>query len=182
MSTILDIVGSALIGGLLLLSILRLNLSYTSSSYSQQADLAIQTNLKTVTDIIDNDFRKIGYRATGTKIIRADTSSIVFWADIDNNGSVDSVRYFLSNTAAVSGTVNPNDRILYGLANNQAAEGGNMGVIRFFLIYYDSSNAVTSNLNAIKSIKVQLSVQSPSQIGGQYSSAYWEGLYRPRNL
>jgi hypothetical protein len=171
-----------IIGGLLFLSLMKLNGSYTNNAYLQQTALTAQTNVKAVSDVIDYDFRKIGYRRTGTKIITADTSTFTFWSDIDNNGSVDSVRYFLSSTSTLANTPNPNDRILYRLVNSQSTAGGNMGVIRFRLTYYDSLNAVTSTLSAIRAIKVQMTVQSPYPINGEYSTAYWEALFRPRSL
>ena len=59
MASIIDILGSSFIGGLLLLLMLKLNLFVNSSSVTSDNELKLQQNSKTLAEIINYDFRKI---------------------------------------------------------------------------------------------------------------------------
>ena len=140
-----DIIGSIIIGGILLTIAWRLNDAATERTYNNTGELSMQQNLATIAQIIEHDFRKIGYCADWNKIpdpskalTYADTSSIKFLTDLDNDGNVDSVRYYLGPTSELSSTPNPRDRILYRVENNETPVGSNLGVTKFYMIYYDA--------------------------------------------
>jgi len=59
-NVILDIIGSVIIGGILILSIFRVNNSSTEDLYRGSGNLVAQTNLATVVQILETDFRRIG--------------------------------------------------------------------------------------------------------------------------
>jgi type II secretory pathway component PulJ len=82
-STLLDILGSIIIGGILLTIAFRLNGAATEKTYNNSGELSLQQNLSTIAQIIENDFRKIGYCADCNKlpdpskaILSADTSKL----------------------------------------------------------------------------------------------------------
>lgn len=60
-STLLDIIGSMIIGGILLSITMRLNDAATEKTYNNSGELSMQQNLATVAQILEKDFRKIGY-------------------------------------------------------------------------------------------------------------------------
>ena len=104
-STILDIIGSVIIGGIVLVSLLNTNTNAVQNTYSYGADVIVQQNMAALVDTIDSDFRKIGYSSILTTvlnptkvIISADTSTIKFLSDVNNNGTIDTVYYYLGTT------------------------------------------------------------------------------------
>lgn len=146
-STMLDVVGSFFIGGILLIMALRLNASGMETSTVYNSNLILQQNLTTLVQMIEHDFRKIGYCRDWKKIpdpskaIRiADSSRFRFWTDADNNGTVDSLTYFIGPTSELTDTPNPRDRYLYRQVNNGTPVPMNLGVTQFSLRYRDAEN------------------------------------------
>ena len=66
MSNLLDIFGSVVIAGMLFMLIVKLNLFSSQTSYTSDNELQLIQNTKTLAEIIDYDFRKIGYKYDGT--------------------------------------------------------------------------------------------------------------------
>lgn len=183
MSSLLDIIGSFIIGGLLLLMILSVNTNMHQMSFEDRLELSIQENLYELTAEIDYDFRKMGYGVQNGSlaIIRADSNSISFWADLDNNGTLEQVAYRLGPVSEVSGTENPNDRILHRLINGRSV-GGSLGIVEFRLALYDIGGAQTWDTKVVKSLDYYIALESPYPIDGVYARSVWNGTVRPRNL
>lgn len=186
-STILDILGSMLIGGILLSITLRLNDAATSKTYNNSGELSLQQNMVTVAQIIENDFRKIGYCADWNKfpdpskaIVSAGESSIKYLTDIDYDTNMDSIRYFLGPTSELLSTPNPRDRMLYRVLNNQAPVSSNLGVTQFRMVYFDTLGDTLflpiTNPALIASIEINLTVESVAAYDTAYSSAFWRQI------
>ena len=58
-NVILDIVGSSIIAGIIMLSIFRLNNNSTEDLYRGTSNLSAQTNLATVVEILEADLRRM---------------------------------------------------------------------------------------------------------------------------
>ena len=58
-TTILDILASIIIGGILMMITWRLSDAATEKTYNNSGELSLQQNLATVAQILENDFRKI---------------------------------------------------------------------------------------------------------------------------
>ena len=186
-STLIDIIGSTIIGGLLLLILLRMNATAVQNNYDYNGERIVQQNLVDVVRLIEYDFRKIGYcngytnlPKQSTAIIHADSSSITFLTDVPTtsnpygDGVVDTLKYYLGSTSQLTSTPNPNDRILYRVVNHNAAAGSNLGVTQFKLTYYDSDGDIMTNLPAsppfgIASIQIDVAVENPAAYGNNYS-------------
>ena len=190
MAVIIDILGSTFIGGLVLLLILKLNLFATSNGVSSDNELRLQQNAKTLAEIINYDFRKIGYHASGIKIIQADSNKIKYLADFDRNGTVDTVSFYVSDSTKATGTENPRDIVLYRRINGNEYGGPSLGLTKIKFTYLDQNNIVTNVLANIKYIKVELWVESTiREMDSQfvnpnhpYIFTYWEMKINPRNL
>jgi len=78
MASLIDILGSSFVGGLLLLLLLKLNLFANSSGVTSDNELKLLQNAKTLAEIINYDFRKIGYEYDSTAIAIADSNHIKF--------------------------------------------------------------------------------------------------------
>lgn len=184
MSSYINLIGSIIIGGLLFLMINRFNSSLGQNSKEQVLNSITMENSTSITKLIEFDFNRMGLRVsmTNNSVIQADSNRITFLSDIDDNGVVDTVRYFVSNTDIVTSTVNPRDLILYRLVNNQAQKDAAMGVTRFHVRYLDRSGYDTTDLSQIKTFVITLRVESTAPYDQQYPSFYWQTRITPPNL
>ena len=193
-STLLDILGSTIVGGLLLMILLRLNNAAVQNTYTYGGDLIVQQDLVSVVDLIEYDFRKIGYCKDWTKIpdpskaiIAAGTNSITYLTDDNNDGVVDTMHYYTGPVSELSQTPNPRDRLLYRVLNSEPAKSANMGITQFKMTYYD---ALGNKLNfpitvpsAIYTMQIDITVENSSAYAEQYSSAFWRQIrLAARNL
>ena len=186
-STLIDILGSIIIGGIILTILLRLTDSAAEKTYNYGGELSLQQALVTVAQIIEHDFRKMGYCAipdsfpdASKAIIYADSSSIKFYSDINNNGSMDSIRYYLGSTSELAGTPNPRDRMLYRVVNNEVAKTSNVGVTQFYLTYFDeygdSIPLPITTPRLIRSFEINVQVENSYAYDNKYSSAFWRQI------
>lgn len=146
-SSLLDIIGSSLVGGLLFIMGLRLNASANETSAVYSTNYILQKNMTALVGILEEDFRKIGYCKDWKKIpdpsraIRtADSTTIRFWTDIGNDGTLDSITYYIGQASELASTPNPWDCYIYRQENNETALRMNLGVTRFSVKYYDALN------------------------------------------
>ena len=182
MTYLFDVLGSIVIGGIILTMILGFNTNITEKSVTQMFNSIVQSNLTTVTNILENDFRKMGYFVFDSlKIMLADTNKIIFKADLDNNRTIDTVGYYLSNTKDPT-CVNPRARVLYRTTTNQGVQSIHLGITYFRLWYFDNQGFPTTNLDQINSIKVAFNVESTAPYDTIYTGAYWERIIKPKNL
>jgi len=189
MATWLDIVGSFIIGGIIILILVNLNLFINSSSQENLYTNIVQESLSTTSEVLEHDFYRIGSAVSGSKIALADSNAIMFYGDVSDSGKIDTVYYYLGSTTQLSATPNPNDRIMYRVANN-ATPLPTTTVNEFKLVYYDSAGTELSYaalVNAtqrdkIKSLEIYLKVESPQSVDGVYQAAEWQRKIFPKNL
>jgi hypothetical protein len=178
-STIFDIITSAVVAGLLFLMALRLNAQTVETNAIYQNNANLQSSLVALVDIVESDFRKIGYCKDFTKIsppniaiVSADSNSIKFLTDIPSSptdlgdGVVDTITYYTGNTGG-----NPNNRLerpLYRVVNGKSAQGWSLGVTRFGLRYYnalgDTLPFPISDPKLIYTLEVNMSLQSAAPL------------------
>lgn len=186
-SSLLDIIGSIIIGGILMSIVFRLSDAATEKTYNNSGELTLQQNISTVAKIIEHDFRKIGYCADWNKlpdpskaILLADTSRLKFLTDIESDGNLDSIYYYLGPTSELTATPNPRDRILYRVVNNESPVQSNLGITRFFLVYYDVLGDTVylpiTNCGLISSIEINVTVENVAAYDTSYSKAYWRQI------
>ena len=186
-STLLDILGSIIIGGILLTIVFRLNGAATEKTYNNSGELSLQQNLSTIAQIIEHDFRKIGYCADWNKlpdptkaILLADASGIKYLTDIEPDGNLDSIHYYLGPTSELLGTENPRDRILYRIVNGENPVQANLGVTQFYMVYYDALGDTVylpiANYGLISSIEINVTVENVAAYDTSYSKAYWRQI------
>ncbi len=186
-STILDILGSIIIGGIIMSIVFRLSDAAAEKTYNNSGELSLQQNLSTVAQIIEHDFRKIGYCADWNKlpdptkaILFVDTSAIKFLTDIEADGELDSIYIYLGPASELSATENPRDRILYRVVNDEAPVQSNLGITQFYMVYYDALGDTIylpiSNNGEISSIEINLTVENVAAYDENYSKAYWRQI------
>lgn len=190
MSTLLDIITATFIGAILILMIIGITFYIENSSREITNANIAQMNVKEIAEVMDYDLYKIGFRASGSKILIADSTHLVFLSDIDNNGKVDTLEYVLGSPNELTSTPNPADRILYRVINNAPKRGSNLGVVDFKFIYYDSTNSKLNysslvsqtQRDRIKAIGYYVKVESVFPVEGYYPGAELKKTIRPKNL
>jgi hypothetical protein len=199
---ILDVIGSFILFGWLLLSTIRVGTANSENMQSYGGELLVQENLVEITKLLEYDFRKIGYCKEPNRlpdptkaIVLADSTRIKFLTDVDLTGSgpdgfVDSVYYYLGPTSELASTTNPRDRMLYRVVNTDAPKGANLGVTSFLLRYFDGqgnligSPVTGANLQKIQTIQISIIVENTvaaeitetAPVNQQYSSAFWQQM------
>ena len=193
-STLLDILGSIIIGGLVLQILFRVNTSATSNLYTNNSEANVQSAMISVGSVLEEDFRKIGYCKDWTKIpdptkaiLFADTSSIKFLTDLNNDGNVDTLSYYLGPASELLNTPNPNDRLLYRVANSDAPKSSNVGITEFKITYFDSFGNILSTPvtppSQIQKMQIDIMVENTEPIDSTYVVAFWRQLrLTARNL
>lgn len=190
MAVIVDILGSSFIGGLILLLILKLNLFASSNGVSSDNELKLQQNAKTLAEIINYDFRKIGYGCDSVAIAIADSEKIGFYSDIYRGGTVNNIEYYASDSTKATGTENPRDIVLYRKVDGVEQGGPSLGLTKIRFSYFDESGVKTQVLADIRYIKVELWVESTIRemdnpfvrSDHPYLFTYWEMTINPRNI
>jgi len=155
-SVLIDIAGSVILGGILMLTLFRMNDNATRNTYNFSGELTLQENLVTTGEVLEYDFRKIGYcedplqlpHPEQDAILYADTSNIKFLTDLlitpygdpnpSGDGTLDTIQYYLGPASELSGTPNPNDKMLYRVVNG-VSTGVNLGITQFRIRYYRDS-------------------------------------------
>lgn len=186
-SVILDLLGSTIVGGILLMTLFRVNGTAVENNYTGNGELIAQQNLATIVQILETDFRRIGYCADWQKIpdptlsiLEVDSSMIKYLTDVDADGNVDTVKYYLGPTTELLSTANPRDRFLYRVVNDEKPVGVNLGVTGFKMEFFNTLGSKLSfpisNPGSIYSMQVDITVEDISAYNEQYSTAYWRQI------
>ena len=152
-TTLIDILGSMFIGGLLILTALNMNDSATKNTFQSQENLTVQQNMTSIIQNLQWDFRKIGYCTDPTQIsdpkyfiLFGDSDSVVFRADMFDSGHTDTVYWYLGNIIP-----GPNPRIRQlcrRVGQFGVVDSANLGVTEFSLVYYDLCDSVMKKVVA----------------------------------
>lgn len=193
-NVILDIMGSMIIGGILLITLFRMSDQATERTYNQKGDLTVQQNVAAVVRVLEYDFRKIGYCKDWKQIpdptkaiVSADAEKIKFLTDVDRNETVDTLSYYAGPTSELIYTANPRDRFLYRVVNNETPVKVNLGVTHFKLVYFNSAGAEiptpVDSPGEIQSIQISLAVEDIDAYDQKYSQTFWRQMrLSSRNL
>jgi len=182
MNILLDLMGSTIICGLIVSMIINFNVFQSNSIFSSDSELQLQQNAKTLAEILNHDFRKIGYRYDNTAFVEADSERISFYSDVDRDGNIELVTYMLGDTTEVSGTTNPRDRILRRIVDNDTISGPSLGLTKAKFSYFNGSGVETTNLSEIQYVKAELWIETIEQVKDGFPFTYWELTINPRNL
>jgi hypothetical protein len=186
-SDIIDLAGSMLVGGLMMLIIFRTSDSAAENVYNNGGELILQRNLAVTAEVLENDFRKIGYCSNWSKIpdpsksiLQADSNKIKFLTDVDSDGDVDTMHYYLGPASALVQTSNPRDRLLYRVINNETPAGINLGVTQFKMLYFnplgDTIAFPITMPSEIYTMEINITVENTEAYDQKYSSAFWRQI------
>lgn len=143
----IGLAGSFTIGGLVLLTLMYIFFKFTDSAHSQMTNEFTQSGLTTLSEIMDYDFNKIGYRVnTSPKITQLNDSTIAFLADLDNNGTTDTISYA---STFVNGS-----RFLTRSSSENAVKQWQVPIDTFIVQGYDSLHNTTNNIYTVNSLEL----------------------------
>src|SRR3990167_21511 len=175
-SSLIDIVGSIIIGGFLLILLWRIDDAAIQSTYNNTQELILQENLATSAMILENDFRRIGYCknysliATTDAIISATDTSISFKTDVNDAGVVNTLNYYVGPSSELASTPNPRDRFLYRVVDSETPVGVNLGITQFKLVYFDQLGDTIpfhiTDPTLIASMEINIAVENVIGYGG----------------
>lgn len=187
MSVMIDIIGSSIFGGMLLLCML--NAGDVSNENRQEAHstMMVQQELTSVIQLLEGEFRNAGCGLPPSKpsVIAADSTTITFIGNLDGQGGVpDTITYFLGSTTELSSTTNEFDRPLYRQINSTPPMiAGVVTLLRFQ--YFNLSGdelpfpVPVDRLPEIKTIELSVETQSSAGVqtqGGKtiFPASMWQ--------
>ena len=129
MNLLLDLVGSVIIAGIMLLMMLNANIYQSNTRFASDSELQLQQNASTLSDILSYDLRKIGYEYDDNPFLHTDSGKVSYYADMDRDGTPDIVTYTISDPSAAKSTTNPNDRVLLRQVNDEISAGDRKSVV-----------------------------------------------------
>lgn len=195
----IGIVTSFLIGGLMLISILALNIQTTK--YSSESTLEIITNsrMETLSEVLSNDFQKIGQGlpSGASPFISVESNRIQFRADAfyGDDRSFSTITWDFRTNEPFTSSSNPND---YKLIRSDVISGSltntnqEFGISHFEISYLNQNGDVVTGLpgnkNLIRKIKVQIICESfesaTTNADGEpiYNKTMWSKIFYPENV
>ena len=183
----LDIAGATVLGGTFLINLLRFQGDDLQNKQQSHDDIIAQQNLTALVDLLQEDFRHIGYCAThgnmtGPVITCAGADYISFKTDLitsdspEGDGGVDSVAYLAG--PLLTTTPNPRERMLYRRENLKDWDVSSLGVTYLDFKYHRFNGDTlarpvsASQLKEITGIEVTLRVENqyPFTVAGTTDS------------
>ncbi len=189
MNSLLETIGSFIIGGLILLIVISFNINMNTNSIDNVQNAFLMNNSVVNASIFNYDMYKMGYGVSSNAITKADSNNIIFSLDIDNNSIKDSVEYKSGTIQDLSGTVNPKDKPIFRRLNGGSYKS--VGVVtKLTFSYFDSvgssisyaSLTLQANRNKIRTIKIDAAFESNEPRDTTYSGLNWSTSIRPKSL
>ena len=180
MVAIMDIIGSFIIGGIILIMSTKLSVVMSDNGQQTNVSLAAEQNCVTLSKMLESDLAKAGHRKQSNVMIVTDSTKIEFYGDIDDDGTVDSVSYSSGPLTSSYISLNPRHRLMYRTWNTTTTTM-NLGVTKFNVIYYDSAGVKTSQPNLVRSFKVKMDLESVIPMSDTtYAVVHWEQYIKPK--
>lgn len=199
------LITSYIIAGILLISMLMMNIRVSQSSAEITMTQITREKADAIADMIYDDIPNMGYNTNGKTndiIVEADSNKVRFYRKIDPDtaGDPELITWELTN-GNIPQTKNPDDRLLLRIVDSDTTKI-RLGVTRFQIWYFDDFGLSTlpedneylptpvpsSQLSDIKQLYIALELQSPEQIymgpggKGRYIKTAWEKRYSPGNI
>lgn len=185
MTALYDVTVSTLIAGFIILTIVALNGVISDAAFETTTSVAVQEDISDVARIIEYDFYKIGYNADPA-FLYADSEAVKFRSDIDRDGIADVIAYLLESPASEAVAYAQ----LFRSVNGSPRELIGTGIVEFKLQYFNAlgtqltglSPTDSTKLASIRSMKIQIMLQSLISPDTVYGASYWERYISPKNL
>ena len=175
MMILIDIIQSYAIKGMILLMIIHMSLTLQDYISEKNENAAITQELNQAAQTFSSDLRLIGYNFPSKLFATAQNNSIKFYGDMNNDGKLDSVSYYLTLVQSPRYT-------LFRSYDGAAGIPLCRNVTQFSLAYCDSAGIPISDLKKIKTVTATIQVQSDKYVNGTYPTGSWKATIQPPNL
>jgi len=174
--------------------IFRLESTVTETTFMNGSELSVQQNLTTLVEIMETDFRKIGFCADPQKIkdptkaiLSASEHGIKYLPDVNRKGNVDTVEYYVGPASTLTATPNPRDFLLYRSINHAQTLTFDMGLTKFDFLFFnsadDSIDFPITTPSEVFNIRLSVLLESSHAYDTMYTYAYWRQVrLAARNL
>jgi hypothetical protein len=183
--SLLQIVGSTIIGGLFVLMLFRYNAVVVEKNHRYNTQNIVQKNMIELNKLIRTDLNKIGFCLDKTNsnilnnpFVEATDSSLAFKTDVAvskfdpfGDGITDIVKYYTG--GKVTETPNLKDKYLFRSVNGGTPLELNYGVTKFSFKYYDKDGNLLStpiaDLKKIAIVEYQVTLEDVYGYNYQYN-------------
>jgi hypothetical protein len=185
MASHLDIIGSVIIAGMIILNVAFFMVERQDSQVQSINKITQQGDLSDMTATLRHDILKAGYGCDTLKILRATEQQFIFRADLENNGELDTVAYILADANNLQKSTGSGGH-LYRVVNGRKTRGADIGIVDFSFRYYrvnsNKQMVETTGLEDIRAIAVAMRVKSSMSTEDGYNYTNTEFTVTPRNL
>ncbi len=182
MNSMIDYIGSMITGGAVFAAMLTYFFNVSATAVSQVFSVSTQEDMTSITEILECDLRKAGFGVTDSVAFTiADSNHIAIRADFDNNGTIDTVQYWVGTTQMPESS-NPLARILYRQSNGKTVRLTPNAITRFKVWYYNASGAMTTDVRQIRTTRIAMNMECKISYDNQTAGEYWERVIKPQNL
>lgn len=186
MNSQLDIIGSVIIAGMIILNFAFFMGERQQSQITSSNKITQQGDLTDWTSVMRNDILKAGYGVDTFKVLRATPTLFSFRSDMDNNGTVDTITYVYMNPDNQQLFPGTQTGRLYRVVNGRRGQGADIGIVGFTFTYFTISAqqrlVETTYAGDVKAVGVQMRVKSQLETGGECQYARTDFTVNPRNL
>ncbi|OGU29175.1 MAG: hypothetical protein A2X67_15025 [Ignavibacteria bacterium GWA2_55_11] len=181
MGAILDIIGSYVFKAAMVGIILATSISLNDVMVEKGQVTNLEKNLNVAMSVLEWDLRNIGYNYITSAILVAQSNELQYYADVDNNGSIETVRYYLT---AVSTTLAGEPVTRYELVRTVNGVGNTtvQRIVSLEFSYQDASGNATTVPSSVRGIKVNITVDSPVTVDDRILTASRDFTIFPANL
>ncbi|MDZ7722111.1 MAG: hypothetical protein U5R06_04600 [candidate division KSB1 bacterium] len=178
----IDLIGSMIIGGLVMLMILGFTFWYMNTSRDMILDDSQREMVENIGEIIKTDINRMGFGvdSTTSKVLSVTSNSITFNADLDNIGYVNRVKYFVRNAK------NSNPHMVRQVTYQDKTREFSVPIKSFRIIAFDSLSNETTTAAAVQALSVEMHVAEAFFQHVDYSkkagSGYYYKYFVPGNL
>ncbi len=143
-----------------------------SLNFNLQSNLNVQLDARHLVKVMVAELRKTTQSSTGTYAIELATSTaITFYSDVNNNGSIDKVRYFQSGSSIKKGvivptgnplTYNPVNEVLTTLIGS-VVSSSTLPIFQYYPSSYTGTTSPLSspvNISSIRLVKITVIIDT----------------------
>lgn len=179
------IASSFVVGALVLLQITGMNVFLSDQMHHASSERTSLEVAAGYAELLEHDLRRMGLGLEDPRgaIVAADSCSVSFWGNLDNDPFIERVSYVLGSEQTAADTSNPNDRVLFRVVDDEPITDVAMGVVGFELLFFNALGQPTQDWGTVRSVRYEIVVESPEPADDfDPVQSVTSGLVFPRNL
>ncbi|MCZ7555940.1 MAG: hypothetical protein M5R41_06005 [Bacteroidia bacterium] len=187
MSSHLDIIGSVVIAGMIILNFAFFQGERQNSQVESVNKIVQQGDVTEVTSTLRHDIMKAGFGCDTLKILQSSARIFTFRCDLGNDGKIDTISYTFGDYSPNTVWTNTAELPLFRIVNGRKVQGADLGIVRGYFKYYRLDPTYKKLIETtapadVKAITVGMRLKSSmsSEDGYQYSQN--EFTITPKNL